>query len=117
MYTLFTGSYRSLGVKLSGPRRPLHDPTSPNALILFEPPPITKHDSLKNPDYKVHVVVDPVLTNVLRPHQREGVKFMWDCVTGVQIENSHGCIMADEMGLGKTLQCITLIYTLLRQGS
>ena len=51
-----------------------------------------------------------------RPHQREGVKFMYDCVTGVQIENSFGCIMADEMGLGKTLQCITLMWTLLKQG-
>lgn len=27
-----------------------------------------------------------------------------------------GCIMADEMGLGKTLQCITLLWTLLKQG-
>lgn len=27
----------------------------------------------------------------------------------------NGCIMADEMGLGKTLQCITLLWTLLRQ--
>lgn len=64
----------------------------------------------------VAVVVDPILTKVLRPHQREGVKFMYDCVTGVQIENSYGCIMADEMGLGKTLQCITLMWTLLKQG-
>ena len=32
---------------------------------------------------------------------------MYDCVTGVRIEESFGCIMADEMGLGKTLQCIT----------
>ncbi|VDP36405.1 unnamed protein product [Schistosoma margrebowiei] len=64
----------------------------------------------------VHVVVDPMLSKILRPHQREGVKFMYDCVTGVQIPNNHGCIMADEMGLGKTLQCITLIWTLLRQG-
>ena len=63
----------------------------------------------------VAVVVDPLLTKVLRPHQREGVKFMYDCVTGVKIENYHGCIMADEMGLGKTLQCITLMWTLLRQ--
>ena len=53
---------------------------------------------------------------VLRPHQREGVKFMYDCVTGAKIEDAHGCIMADEMGLGKTLQCITLMWTLLRQG-
>ena len=27
----------------------------------------------------------------------QGVKFMFDCVTGVQIEGSTGCIMADEM--------------------
>lgn len=41
---------------------------------------------------------------------------MYDCVTGVQIPGSYGCIMADEMGLGKTLQCITLLWTLVRQG-
>lgn len=41
---------------------------------------------------------------------------MYDCVTGKQIEENYGCIMADEMGLGKTLQCITLMWTLLRQG-
>ena len=27
-----------------------------------------------------------------------------------------GAVLADEMGLGKTLQCITLIWTLLKQG-
>ena len=46
----------------------------------------------------------------------KGVKFMYDCVTGQRIEGSYGCIMADEMGLGKTLQCITLLWTLLKQG-
>jgi DNA repair and recombination RAD54-like protein len=45
----------------------------------------------------------------------KGVKFMYECVTGQRIENAYGCIMADEMGLGKTLQCITLLWTLLRQ--
>lgn len=45
----------------------------------------------------------------------EGVKFLWECVTGRRISGSYGCIMADEMGLGKTLQCITLLWTLLRQ--
>ena len=40
---------------------------------------------------------------------------MYDCVTGRRIEGSFGCIMGDEMGLGKTLQCITLMWTLLRQ--
>lgn len=36
-------------------------------------------------------------------------------MTGRRITDSFGCIMADEMGLGKTLQCITLMWTLLRQ--
>lgn len=45
----------------------------------------------------------------------EGVKFLWECVTGRRIPESYGCIMADEMGLGKTLQCIALMWTLLRQ--
>ncbi|XP_071983266.1 DNA repair and recombination protein RAD54-like isoform X5 [Engystomops pustulosus] len=45
----------------------------------------------------------------------KGVKFLWECVTGRRIPGSHGSIMADEMGLGKTLQCITLMWTLLRQ--
>jgi DNA repair and recombination RAD54-like protein len=33
------------------------------------------------------------------------------------VENQYGCIMADEMGLGKTLQCIALLWTLLKQSS
>lgn len=31
------------------------------------------------------------------------------------VENQYGCIMADEMGLGKTLQCIALLWTLVKQ--
>ncbi|KAG0341473.1 DNA-dependent ATPase protein rad54 [Podila horticola] len=64
---------------------------------------------------KVHVVVDPVLGRILRPHQVEGVKFMYKCTTGMVQSNAFGCIMADEMGLGKTLQCLTLLWTLLKQ--
>ena len=66
---------------------------------------------------KVPVVIDPRLAKVLRPHQIEGVKFLYRCVTGQIDEKANGCIMADEMGLGKTLQCITLMWTLLRQSS
>lgn len=64
---------------------------------------------------KVAVVIDPRLAKVLRPHQVEGVKFMYRCTTGMIDANAEGCIMADEMGLGKTLQCITLMWTLLKQ--
>ncbi|KAE8215657.1 hypothetical protein CF327_g1084 [Tilletia walkeri] len=72
-----------------------------------------KAKSLVKP--KVPVLVDPRLAKVLRPHQVEGVKFLYKCTTGITVENAHGCIMADEMGLGKTLQCIALMWTLLKQ--
>ena len=41
---------------------------------------------------------------------------MYRCVTGLTAPDNYGCIMADEMGLGKTLQCVTLSWTLLKQG-
>ncbi|KAL8821715.1 MAG: hypothetical protein Q9223_000289 [Gallowayella weberi] len=64
---------------------------------------------------KIPVVIDPRLAKVLRPHQVEGVKFLYRCTTGLIDEKANGCIMADEMGLGKTLQCIALMWTLLKQ--
>lgn len=135
----------------------------------------TSEDSSTKKFPNVPVVMDPKLTKILRPHQVEGVKFLYRCVTGLAMkdylesekisasldpkettpepkiiedietnkddsknkkkktskkskENSptivmpavntgaYGCIMADEMGLGKTLQCIALMWTLLRQG-
>ncbi|TMW56714.1 hypothetical protein Poli38472_006724 [Pythium oligandrum] len=42
----------------------------------------------------------------LRPHQVEGVRFMYENASANQ-----GCILADYMGLGKTLQVITVIYS------
>ncbi|KFM27422.1 DNA repair and recombination protein RAD54-like protein [Auxenochlorella protothecoides] len=59
------------------------------------------------------VEVDPMLTRWLRPHQREGVAFMFECVTGLRPFDGQGCILADDMGLGKTLQGIGLLWTLL----
>lgn len=144
----------ALGVRrpVEVPPRPLHDPMSEHAIVLFDPTVDDReaelerermkeafeaeqaklseaergpHKSLasilglnKQPvrvQEKVPVVIDPRLGKTLRPHQVEGVKFLYRCTTGLVAENAHGCIMADEMGLGKTLQCIALMYTLLRQ--
>ena len=66
-------------------------------------------------EVKVPVVIDPRLGRILRPHQSEGVKFLYRCTTGMVSDQARGCIMADEMGLGKTLQCIALMWTLLKQ--
>lgn len=101
----YTGlpSTRTLGMRRSMGKIALFDPYAEGALVLYTPPELTAHEKLKTDEKnkKVHVVVDPVLSNILRPHQREGVKFMYDCVTGRMIDDFQGCIMADEMGLGE----------------
>ncbi|GER56642.1 DNA repair and recombination protein RAD54 [Striga asiatica] len=87
-------------------------PTGVEPLVLWLPDESKESDSDLTP-----IVVDPLLVKFLRPHQREGVQFMFDCVSGtLSAANIHGCILADDMGLGKTLQSITLLYTLLHQG-
>ena len=65
---------------------------------------------------KKSVYVPPVLAKWLRPHQREGVQFLYECVMSQRAFKGAGCILADDMGLGKTLQSVTLIYTLLKTG-
>ncbi|XP_058460266.1 DNA repair and recombination protein RAD54B-like [Malaya genurostris] len=87
---------------------------------LLMPAPSYEHQ-WKHNKYKVpisEVSVPYCLAKHLRPHQREGVKFLYKCVIGFTLEESErfGAILADEMGLGKTLQCICLIYTLLKHG-
>lgn len=63
------------------------------------------------------IVVDKELVKRLKPHQAQGIKFMWDaCFESLeQIEKSEGsgCIIAHCMGLGKTFQVVTLSHTLL----
>ena len=88
-------------------RGPRHDPNAEGSILLFTPKVMTelelfeasKSSSLfsNKPKQQVHVVVDPILSKVLRPHQVEGVKFMYECVTGLKVEGAYGCIMADEM--------------------
>ncbi|CAN3368658.1 DNA repair and recombination protein Rdh54p [Diutina catenulata] len=66
------------------------------------------------PDQNKSIAIDPILANKLRPHQVEGVRFMYEAVMGFR-DAGRGCLLADEMGLGKTLQVITLVWTLLKQ--
>ncbi len=61
------------------------------------------------------VFLDAKLNSVLRPHQKQGLQFMFDACCGVTLKNRFGCILADDMGLGKTLQAISLVWTLLKQ--
>ncbi|KAF8495873.1 SNF2 family domain-containing protein [Hysterangium stoloniferum] len=115
----------SLGVRAptSIPPRPLHDPMQDHAIVLYDPTideretdeegkervkEEERRQQKNQKQSKVPVVIDPRLSKVLRPHQVEGVKFLYRCTTGMLVDNQYGCIMADEIGLGKTLQCIAL---------
>ncbi|KAF3913240.1 hypothetical protein AA313_de0208447 [Arthrobotrys entomopaga] len=90
---------------------PRFDPTAEGALVMKRP---TIDSSLKNKTI-VDVVVDPMLSRHLRPHQREGVAFLYETVMGMRPYEGRGAVLADEMGLGKTLQTIALLWTLLKQ--
>ncbi|XP_070977901.1 DNA repair and recombination protein RAD54B-like [Oncorhynchus clarkii lewisi] len=99
-----------------GPCKPRHDPLAPGAIVM--PRPSTNHQWTYNKAGLplVDVVVDPYLTTHLRPHQRDGLLFLYECVMGMRATSRYGAILADEMGLGKTLQSVALTWTLLKQG-
>lgn len=63
------------------------------------------------------VSVHEELVKRLKPHQAQGIKFMWDAcfesLERVKTTSGSGCIIAHCMGLGKTLQVIALTHTLL----
>ncbi|KAG0289623.1 helicase [Linnemannia gamsii] len=103
------------------PPQPRHNPDTLHAILL--PRPSSSHPRVvKGGNNRpsgdiglVDVVVDPILGQHLRPHQREGVRFLYECVMQMTDVNGQGAILADEMGLGKTLQTIALLWTLLKQ--
>ena len=91
-----------------------HDPTAEGAIVMMEPGPEYHKKYNKRYDIElpaceqkltfsfrsapvVPVVIDPVLGRKLRPHQIEGVKFMYECVMGMRGHDGKGCILADEM--------------------
>jgi len=51
------------------------------------------------------VYLEHAIAQRLRPHQEEGVRFMYG-----HLKAGGGCILADSMGLGKTLQALCLIW-------
>jgi DNA repair and recombination protein RAD54B len=60
------------------------------------------------------VALDARLASKMRPHQKEGVRFLWRAINGLTGSGGSGAILADDMGLGKTLSTIAVIFTALR---
>ncbi len=56
-------------------------PPGVEPLVLWEPP----EASAEEP-----ILVDTMLTRWLRAHQREGVQFLFDCVTGLRSDIGQG---------------------------
>ncbi|XP_068158418.1 transcriptional regulator ATRX homolog isoform X4 [Drosophila tropicalis] len=81
--------------------------------------------SIKNDDLvldyieseKTFIKVDADIVKQLKPHQIDGVRFMYDSCFGGSNHNlkisGSGCILAHCMGLGKTLQLIALLHTVI----
>ncbi|XP_066515415.1 transcriptional regulator ATRX-like isoform X2 [Hoplias malabaricus] len=63
------------------------------------------------------IQVDAHFLRKIKPHQRDGIQFMWDscCESIAKVKDSpgSGCILAHCMGLGKTLQVISFLHTVL----
>eukprot|EP00667_Euglena_gracilis_P001871 EG_transcript_1871 len=95
---------------------------NPSAAERLEPPKDAYVLNAGHPQQDDHgrpildVWLDPFLCRCLRPHQLQGLQFLYDCVSGQRGGEASGCILADEMGLGKTLTAISLIWVLLRRG-
>ncbi|KAA0709068.1 Transcriptional regulator ATRX [Triplophysa tibetana] len=74
---------------------------------------LDEDEETKEPLLQVH----RNLVTKLKPHQVDGVQFMWDCccesVRKVEKSGGSGCILAHCMGLGKTLQVVTFLHTVL----
>ncbi|XP_046370032.2 DNA repair and recombination protein RAD54B-like [Haliotis rufescens] len=96
--------------------KPRFDPTAPGALVMRRPHSSHQWEFNRQKLAVLDVVVDPYLSSHLRAHQRDGVSFLYECVMGFRDFAGQGAILADDMGLGKTLQCITMLWTLLKQG-
>lgn len=94
-----------------------------------KPPQLPRPNNLTNPNFimkrpPLHLIptgasindvsIDPSLVKHLRPHQKDGLSFLYDGVMGYKF-NGNGVLLADEMGLGKTLMTVSLLWTLLKQ--
>lgn len=110
--------------------QPWHSPDAPNSLVL--PRPSARYVSQYNKRYAcdnvitlaisssnwpicrnyplVDVVVDPVICQHLRDHQRQGVTFMYECVMDLKDYGGEGVLLADESKYSVVFSLYSLLY-------
>ncbi|KAM3582596.1 DNA repair and recombination protein rad54b [Umbelopsis sp. WA50703] len=76
--------------------QPRHDPSNPHTLILPRPSNeyVIQYNKRNRP--LVDVVVDPIIGQHLRDHQREGIVFMYECLMDMKNYGGEGVLLADE---------------------
>ncbi|KHJ45305.1 protein, SNF2 family [Trichuris suis] len=103
-----------------GSSSPLSTTTvSDNALkeVVYKVPPFDgpSPSYAKKIEWSEEISLDACWSKVLRPHQLEGVRFLYKCISGLNDLGQQGAVLADEMGLGKSVQCAALILTLMKR--
>lgn len=77
------------------------------------PPPLNPIDINQGVHGGPAIKVHEKIARALKPHQVEGVRFLWNAVCAQDNQDVSGCILAHAMGLGKTLQTIALVHALM----
>ncbi|KAI7513201.1 hypothetical protein KC347_g1805 [Hortaea werneckii] len=71
---------------------------------------------MKGDPEKDEIFIHPKIAKRIKPHQLEGVQFMWFELTTSKEDddtNTQGCLLAHTMGLGKTMQTIAVLVALM----
>ncbi|KAI6121363.1 P-loop containing nucleoside triphosphate hydrolase protein [Pisolithus sp. B1] len=97
------------------PMGPLHNPDAEGAVVMKTPTKAHSEKFNRKGLPIIPVVLDPIIARQLRPHQIEGVKFLYECAMGMGKHEGQGCILADEMSIIDYRQTIALVWTLLKQ--
>ena len=106
-----------------------HDANARDALVFATEKECETHARARSPfassaTHQDGVTCDPFVARKLRAHQREGARWMYRALHGMDAtatttsgrEGVRGVLLADEMGLGKSLQVLAVLWTMLTQG-